>query len=197
MISIASLYDSLKDWYKSNDYLEIGDDGRQFWQSPSSFFDALVKRSKDLFKRLKEVFPRIERAIDTTGEITGAKGRTFIRGLSFGASEVEPPPPPPPPAPPPPAPPPPPPAPAAPPLGESSAETEVQALESELLAAKTDSEIQQIYTAIADRYPGNHPFKQALWEQLRLTPKGEQIRKRISHLTKKPQVEIGWQAREY
>lgn len=188
-IPIAALYDSLKDWYRVNDYLDIDGDGRQYWQAPPSNFDALVKRPNDLFKRLKEVFPRIEKATDTDGSITGAKGRAYLRGLSFGADkpdpmtdldavsgmtpEVS--------------------------VAEDSAEVEgevdpaeVEHWESQFLATRTDEEVEFVMTAMAERYPQEkHPLKKAVWERLRSTPEGKEIRKRVKRLTGKSQPGSG------
>lgn len=59
-IPMIDLYAALTDWYRVNEYLEIDNEGRHRWLEAPSHFDALVKRSNDLFKRLKELFPGID-----------------------------------------------------------------------------------------------------------------------------------------
>ena len=90
-IAISALYDSLKDWYRVNDYLDVDADGRHRWLEAPSHFDSLVKRTNDLFKRLKELFPGIEKCTDTDGSVTGCKGRAYIRGLAIKKLEQLPP----------------------------------------------------------------------------------------------------------
>jgi phage/plasmid-associated DNA primase len=80
-VSITALYAQLKQWYQDNDYLEIHD-GRSRWLDDSRF-DALVKRDRDLFARLKALYPGIETKRDTDGRITGSKGRAYIKGLAI------------------------------------------------------------------------------------------------------------------
>jgi putative DNA primase/helicase len=89
-IPINKLYDSLTDWYRTNEFLEVDGSGKHIYAEAPSHFDPLVKRSGALFKRLKELFPRIERCTDTDGSVTGYKGRGYVRGLAIAAIDTAP-----------------------------------------------------------------------------------------------------------
>jgi putative DNA primase/helicase len=90
IMPLSKLYDSLQDWYIVNEFAETDGYGKRLWREAPSQFDPLVKRQNDLFRRLKELFPRIERCIDTDGSVTGGKGRVYVRGLSIAAIDTAP-----------------------------------------------------------------------------------------------------------
>jgi phage/plasmid-associated DNA primase len=82
VISISDLYDELKAWYVKNDFLTVTEFGAERWLDPPSRYDQLVKRPSDLFKRLKDFFPKIKNKKDVNGSVTGHKNRSYIEGLT-------------------------------------------------------------------------------------------------------------------
>ncbi|MEG3975201.1 DUF3854 domain-containing protein, partial [Microcoleus sp. herbarium8] len=78
-VYIGDLYKILEDWYLENGWLTVDDSGKKFkksWEAESPY-DSPVKKSQDLYLRLRELFPKIERRVDTQER----KGHKFIFGL--------------------------------------------------------------------------------------------------------------------
>jgi putative DNA primase/helicase len=84
-VYIGDLYKNLEDWYSANGWLTVDDSGKtskKSWEG-ESIYDKPVKKSQDLYVRLKELFPRIERRVDTQERY----GNKFISGLKFANPE--------------------------------------------------------------------------------------------------------------
>ncbi|MEG4810317.1 hypothetical protein QUA82_21785, partial [Microcoleus sp. F8-D3] len=78
-VYIGDLYKILEDWYQENGWLTIDDSGtksKKFWEAESPY-DLPVKKPQDLYLRLRELFPKIERRVDTQER----KKCNFISGL--------------------------------------------------------------------------------------------------------------------
>jgi putative DNA primase/helicase len=84
-VYIGDLYKILEEWYIVNGWLtteEIGSKTKKSWEA-ESLYDPPVKKAQDLYLRLKELFPRIERRVDTQER----RGSKFISGLKFANPE--------------------------------------------------------------------------------------------------------------
>ncbi|MEG4286517.1 DUF5906 domain-containing protein [Microcoleus sp. A006_D1] len=84
-VYIGDLYKVLEKWYLENGWLTVDDSGKtskKSWEG-ESVYDKPVKKSQDLYVRLKELFPKIERRVDTQERY----GNKFISGLKFTNSE--------------------------------------------------------------------------------------------------------------
>lgn len=80
-VYIGDLYKVLEEWYLENGWLTVDDSGKtskKSWEG-ESVYDKPVKKSQDLYLRLKELFPKIERQLDTQEH----KNRKFIVGLKL------------------------------------------------------------------------------------------------------------------
>lgn len=80
-VYIGDLYKVLEEWYLENGWLTVDDSGKtskKSWEG-ESVYDKPVKKSQDLYSRLKELFPKIERQLDTQEH----KNRKFIVGLKL------------------------------------------------------------------------------------------------------------------
>ncbi|MBE9163484.1 DUF3854 domain-containing protein [Tychonema sp. LEGE 06208] len=80
-VYIGDLYEMLEDWYLENGWLTVDDSGKKTkksWEAESPY-DSPVKKSQDLYLRLRELFPKIERRVDTQER----KGHKFIFGLKL------------------------------------------------------------------------------------------------------------------
>lgn len=80
-VYIGDLYKILEDWYQENGWLTIDNSGtkiKKSWEAESPY-DSPVKKSQDLYLRLRELFPKIERRIDTQER----KGHKLIFGLKL------------------------------------------------------------------------------------------------------------------
>jgi putative DNA primase/helicase len=78
-VYIGDLYKRLEDWYQENGWLTVDDSGKKpkkSWESESPY-DLPVKKPQDLYLRLRELFPKIERRVDTQER----KKCNFISGL--------------------------------------------------------------------------------------------------------------------
>jgi len=64
---IGDLYQVLEAWYLDNGWLTLDDSGKKvkkLWEAESPY-DPPVKKAQDLYLRLRELYPKIERRIDT------------------------------------------------------------------------------------------------------------------------------------
>ena len=80
-VYIGDLYELLEDWYLENGWLTVDDSGKKSkksWEAESPY-DSPVKKSQDLYLRLRELFPKIEWRVDTQER----KGHKFIFGLKL------------------------------------------------------------------------------------------------------------------
>jgi putative DNA primase/helicase len=80
-VYIGDLYKILEDWYQENGWLTFDSSGtksKKFWEAESPY-DSPVKKSQDLYLRLRELFPKIERRVDTQERY----GHKFIFGLKL------------------------------------------------------------------------------------------------------------------
>lgn len=80
-VYIGDLYKILEDWYQENGWLTIDNSGtkiKKSWESESPY-DSPVKKAQDLYLRLRELFPKIERRVDTHERY----GHKFIFGLKL------------------------------------------------------------------------------------------------------------------
>ncbi|MEZ2238876.1 DUF5906 domain-containing protein [Microcoleus sp.] len=78
-VYIGDLYQILEDWYQENGWLTIDNSStkvKKSWESESPY-DSPVKKAQDLYLRLRELFPKIERRVDTQER----KKCNFISGL--------------------------------------------------------------------------------------------------------------------
>ena len=82
-VYIGDLYTVLEKWYLENGWLTVDDSGKtpkKSWEG-ESVYDKPVKKSQDLYVRLKELFPKIERRVDTQERY----GNKFISGLKLAS----------------------------------------------------------------------------------------------------------------
>ncbi|MEG3906518.1 DUF5906 domain-containing protein [Microcoleus sp. w2-18bC1] len=80
-VYIGDLYKILEDWYQENGWLTVDNSGtksKKSWEAESPY-DSPVKKSQDLYLRLRELFPKIERRVDTQERY----GHKFIFGLKL------------------------------------------------------------------------------------------------------------------
>jgi putative DNA primase/helicase len=80
-VYIGDLYKILESWYLENGWLTVDDSGKKnkkSWEAESPY-DSPVKKSQDLYLRLRELFPKIERRVDTQERY----GHKFIFGLKL------------------------------------------------------------------------------------------------------------------
>lgn len=83
-VYIGDLYQTLERWYLENGWLTLDESDKKvkkLWESESQY-DPPVKKSQDLYLRLRELFPRIERRMDTQER----KGSKYIFGIKLGNS---------------------------------------------------------------------------------------------------------------
>lgn len=83
-IYTGDLYKILEQWYLDNGWLTLDDSGKKpkkIWEAESPY-DPPVKKSQDLYLRLREIFPHIERRMDTQER----KGSKYIFGINLAVS---------------------------------------------------------------------------------------------------------------
>ncbi len=90
-VYINELWERLKTWYVANGTLEIykNNDGKekQEWHEQVSRFDKNVKGANQIYQRFSELFPKINRRIET--QVFERKGQAYLEGIAFSeASEA-------------------------------------------------------------------------------------------------------------
>lgn len=84
-IYVSDLWSQIEGWYQDTDTLEIVDLGdgktKRIWHEQASKWDVNITGPNQVYKRLKQLFPKISRERDTVNAET--KGRWYLTGISF------------------------------------------------------------------------------------------------------------------
>lgn len=83
-IYVSDLWEKLRDWYIDNETLEISESGKSEWHEQGNKWDFNITGANQIYKRFKQLFPKIDRHRDTTNPET--KGRWYLSGIAFSAS---------------------------------------------------------------------------------------------------------------
>jgi len=83
-IYVGDLWYCLENWYIDNETLEVGENGKRTWNDQPSRYDQNVTGPNQIYKRFKNLFPKIERKRETQDKDN--KGRWFLSGIAFSAS---------------------------------------------------------------------------------------------------------------